>query len=132
MMNINSACACKIKKSLASKGWSQGFKGSRTQGLEGSSLKLIWNYGNDRLDTIFQNNTRILAAKCSCTLIHLHKPYSKLAIRKTKAIKYLEKYIYFDLDYHTVSYKLQPKPVHFKNFYEFEAQHFATRELVKR
>ena len=43
---------------------------------------------------------------------------------------------YFRLDYeslfHAIPYALQPKPTYFKNYFEFEAEHFARRTFIRR
>jgi len=52
--------------------------------------------------------------------------------KSSKLIKPIDKYVLFDLPYMGLFYVIQPKPWHFKNFYEFEAQHFATRAFVDR
>lgn len=53
-------------------------------------------------------------------------------INSTKSYNFLSKYFFLDIPYMSLSYLLQPKPLYFKNFYEFEAEHFATRSFVDR
>ncbi|MBL4716765.1 MAG: hypothetical protein COC01_00230 [Bacteroidetes bacterium] len=53
-------------------------------------------------------------------------------VRESKLHEIFRKYFYLDIAYMSMLYQVQPKPTHYKNFYEFEAQHFATRSLVNR
>ncbi|QHT67563.1 hypothetical protein GXP67_13460 [Rhodocytophaga rosea] len=54
-----------------------------------------------------------------------------------KIYKSLNKFLYMDISYIQLLYNLKPNFLttsahYFKNFYEFEAQHFATREYIMR
>jgi len=53
-------------------------------------------------------------------------------IKEHKSYEFLQKYVYLDIPYHRVLYLLQPQPKYYKNFYEFEAQHFAMRNYIDR
>jgi len=60
---------------------------------------------------------------------YLEKPLSKYGFY-TK----LQKYMAFDFDaaYFSAAYLFQPVPAHYKNFFEFEAEHFSSRNYIKR
>jgi len=57
-------------------------------------------------------------------------------MRKNKTMKVLDRFICWDLPFFFLSYHtqnmLKPDPVHYNNFYEFEAQAMATRRYVPR
>lgn len=56
------------------------------------------------------------------------------ALEKNKTYTKLSKYI--DFDYQPVMYgllyRIQPKPTYYRNYFEFEAEHFGTRRYVLR
>lgn len=58
------------------------------------------------------------------------KPFKNIKSRKTYTI--LSKYVYLDIDYMQLIYWFQPKPIHYNNFYEFEAAHFSKRQYIAR
>jgi hypothetical protein len=60
--------------------------------------------------------------------------YLEKPLMKNKVYNTLSKYLVSDLEsYLFVSaYALQPQPVHYKNFYEYEAQHFGGRQYIYR
>jgi hypothetical protein len=51
-----------------------------------------------------------------------------------KVYKFLNRYITSDYEalFFSALYGLQPAPAHYRNYYEFEAQHFQTRQYVPR
>lgn len=49
-----------------------------------------------------------------------------------KLYKNLSRFFFLEIEYQSLIYAVQPKPVHFGNFFEFEAQHFATRQYIPR
>jgi len=53
-------------------------------------------------------------------------------LRQRTLFKQLDKWIIFDFPYMGLFYVMQPKPWLYKNFYEFEAEHFGTRKYVER
>jgi hypothetical protein len=65
---------------------------------------------------------------------NLYTPAMKVKYEKFKLYNVLSKY--FRLDYEAAFqgalYEIQPTPKYYKNFYEFEAQHFDTRAYIKR
>ena len=59
-----------------------------------------------------------------------HKPLKK--VREDKRVKTFNKYFYLDFPFFLPIYGIQPKPVHYKNFFELEAQHFAIQQYIRR
>lgn len=55
-------------------------------------------------------------------------------IMNIKWCKKLSKYIVLDTDdfYFITAFLLQPEPQYYRNFFEFEAEHFASRNYIKR
>jgi hypothetical protein len=55
-------------------------------------------------------------------------------IMNIKWCKKLSKYIVLDTDdfYFITAFLLQPEPQYYRNFFEFEAEHFSSREYIKR
>jgi len=64
----------------------------------------------------------------------LYKNKINNEFNKLKLYKVVSKYVQFDYEplYYFTMYQLQPKPIHFKNFFEFEAEHFETRDYINR
>ena len=63
--------------------------------------------------------------------------YSRFIEKKLSKKEWYKKYkrvFVTDLDmlYFGVSYLLQPQPLHYRNFFEFEAEHFHSRNIVPR
>lgn len=57
-------------------------------------------------------------------------------VQDKKGIQFLNKYFYFDVPYTHLAYTIQnltqPPPVHYNNFFEYEAQSFASRQYIQR
>lgn len=53
-------------------------------------------------------------------------------IKSKKVVQTFNKYLYADIFYSDLLYYFQPKPAHFKNFYEFEAESLSTRQFILR
>jgi hypothetical protein len=59
-------------------------------------------------------------------------PKSFTKLKSLNTFKFIDKYFLIEVPYFGLFYLLQPKPVHYKNFYEFEAEHFSTRSYIPR
>ena len=61
------------------------------------------------------------------------KPLNKL-LDKSSLYKKVSKYIDFDYEpiFFSLAYSLQPEPTYYKNFFEFEAEHFSSRRFIER
>ncbi len=62
--------------------------------------------------------------------LYAYKPLKNF--KSQKLIKPIDRYVIFDIPYQYLFYVLQPKPWHYKNYYEYEARHFAIRAHVER
>jgi hypothetical protein len=62
-----------------------------------------------------------------------HKKQDTL-LNKSAIYRFLSKYVSFDYEplFFSVAYYTQPRPWHFQNYFEFEAEHFKTRAYVRR
>jgi hypothetical protein len=64
----------------------------------------------------------------------LYPRYLEKPLMKNKVYNKLSKYLVLDFEsyIYTGLYSLQPKPLHYRNFYEFEAEHFSSRQYIRR
>ena len=79
-------------------------------------------------------------------LVHTYQFYDFYPLGnyyKEKANKYLNNYSiynflskYISLDheaiYHSILYEIQPEPIYYRNYFEYEAEHFSSRKYIKR
>jgi hypothetical protein len=59
-------------------------------------------------------------------------PKSFTKLKTLSSYKFIDKYFLIEIPYMGLFYLLQPKPAHYQNFYEFEAEHFSTRSYIQR
>jgi hypothetical protein len=79
-------------------------------------------------------------------IVHTYQMYDMFGVsafydKKTKPLyegrkvyKYLSRFFVADYEaiFFSALYLAQPKPIYFKNYFEFEAEHFKTRSYIKR
>lgn len=107
----------------------------------------IWGIGGYNVMAIKPNEQGIPAYwVIPHETVHMYQyydiaPLSNLYIKKVEHLykdksiyNKLKKYMVFDYEpiIQAGLYAAQPKPTYFKNFYEYEAEHFARRQFIKR
>jgi hypothetical protein len=60
--------------------------------------------------------------------------YMEKPLMKNRVYTRLSKYLVLDFESYIYSglYTIQPRPLHYRNFYEFEAEHFSGRQYIPR
>lgn len=79
-------------------------------------------------------------------LVHIYQSYDyfglssfyynkeKALLNKSKLYRFTSQYIDFDYEpiFQGFLYQVQPKPRYYRNFFEFEAEHFSSRQAIER
>lgn len=67
-------------------------------------------------------------------LSNIYKEKEQTILNKSKVYRFASKYVDFDYEpiFFTTLYNTQPKPTYFKNFFEYEAEHFSGRKYINR